>query len=66
MQPAAIDRPFFVVGTLERDAWRRGVSKPLATDDMLAALHDFLGYDNYKVVGGWQPQEPDQLRTRPR
>jgi hypothetical protein len=43
MQPAAIGRPFFVVGTLERDAWRRGVDKPLATDEMLAALQDYLG-----------------------
>jgi hypothetical protein len=43
----------FVVGTLERDAWRLGVDKPLDRSEMLAALHDFIDYDNYKSAPVW-------------
>ena len=66
MAPEAVGGRFFVVGTLERNAWRRGVDKPLDKDELLAALHDFCGYDNYNLVGGWQPKESGQLPTRPR
>jgi hypothetical protein len=66
IEPKAVGRRFFVLGTLERDVWRRGVNKQLSTEETLAALHDFMDYDNYKLVGGWQPMESGQLPTRPR
>lgn len=66
LEPTAVGRPFFVVGTLDRDAWRRGIDEPLSTDETLAAMHEFCGYDNYKLVGGWQPTESGQLPTKPR
>jgi hypothetical protein len=58
MKPEAVGSRIFVLGTIEREAWRRGMDKPLNTEEMLAALHDFCGYDNYQLVGGWQLQEP--------
>ncbi len=62
MEPAAVGRPFFVVGTLERAAWRQGEIKPLRQDETLAALHDFREYTNYKITSGWQRQESNQAR----
>ena len=55
---AKADPGFFVVGTLERDAWRRGVEQPLDRSEMLAALHDFIDYDNYKPAAVWQRSGP--------
>lgn len=66
MKPEAVDRPFLVVGTLDRGVWRRGVREPLRTDETLAALHDFRGYNNYQLVSGWQRQEPGQSPAKPR
>ena len=60
IQSDLIGKPFFVVGTVERKAWRQGTIKPLDTNETLAALHDFIDYDHYKVVGGWQPIESKQ------
>lgn len=65
-QPDAIGRPFLVVGTVERDAWRRGAKAPSTTEEMLAALHDFKDYANYQLVGGWVPNETDAVRARPK
>ena len=66
MEPAAVGRPFFVVGTLERNAWRAGVTKPLDRKEVLAAFHDIREYLNFKITGGWQRQEsipPNQPRS---
>src|SRR5262245_10968337 len=55
MQPDAVGKPFVVVGTLDQSAWRQGLKQALNHGGVLAALHDFLGYQNYEVVGGWVP-----------
>jgi hypothetical protein len=50
---------YFVVGTLERKDWRRGMTQPLSNDEMLAALHDFRDHLQFEPAPRW---ECDQKR----
>jgi hypothetical protein len=33
---------YLVIGTLDRDVWKRGVAEPLAIQEMVEHLHDFV------------------------
>jgi hypothetical protein len=33
---------YLVIGTLDRDVWKRGVAEPLAVQEMVEQLHDFV------------------------
>lgn len=45
---------YFVVGTLERKDWRRGITQPLSLEEMLAALHDFKDHLEFEPARRWE------------
>jgi hypothetical protein len=40
--PELIGNDYLVLGTLDRDVWKRGVAEPLAIQEMVEQLHDFV------------------------
>jgi hypothetical protein len=40
--PELIGKDYLVLGTLDRDVWKRGVAEPLAIQEMVEELHDFV------------------------
>jgi hypothetical protein len=40
--PELIGNDYLVLGTLDRDVWKRGVTEPLAIQEMVEQLHDFV------------------------
>lgn len=62
IRPETIGNRHLVVGTLERDVWKRGMKDPLMTDEVLAALHDFKEAVVFQLVGGWDFGPADQKR----
>ncbi len=40
--PELIGNDYLVLGTLDRDIWKRGVAEPLAIQEMVEQLHDFV------------------------
>jgi hypothetical protein len=40
--PELVGNSYLPLGTLDRDVWRRGVAEPLAVQEMLEQLHDFV------------------------
>jgi len=40
--PERIGNDYLVIGTLDRDVWKRGVAEPLAIQEMVEQLHDFV------------------------
>ena len=40
--PELIGNDYLVLGTLDRDVWKRGVTGPLAIQEMVEQLHDFV------------------------
>ncbi len=40
--PEQIGNDYLVLGTLDRDVWKRGVAQPLAIQEMVEHLHDFV------------------------
>jgi hypothetical protein len=39
--PDLVGNGYLILGTLDRDVWKRGVAKPLAIQEMVEQLHDF-------------------------
>ncbi len=67
MNPAAIGNDYLVLGTLERKAWREGVSEPKSVAEMREQIHDFKEYRKVTVEPArWVPsnQIPDQKRRK--
>ena len=48
LAPQVIGNDYLVVGTIERKDWRRGLAEPLKNTEMLAALHDFTDYLQFR------------------
>jgi hypothetical protein len=40
--PDLVGNSYLVIGTLDRDVWKRGVAEPLAIQEMVEQLHDFV------------------------
>lgn len=40
--PELIGNDYLVLGTLDRDVWKRGLTEPLAIQEMVEHLHDFI------------------------
>jgi hypothetical protein len=40
--PELVGNGYLVIGTLDRDVWKRGVEEPLAIQEMVERLHDFV------------------------
>ena len=53
---------YFVVGTLERKVWRRGMTQPLSNEEMLAALHDFKDHLPFEPAPRWEIDEQRKPR----
>ena len=39
--PDLVGNGYLILGTLDRDVWKRGVAEPLAIQEMVEQLHDF-------------------------
>ena len=55
LRPESAGKSYLVVGTLEKNVWKRGVQDPLMTQEVLDALHDFQEVVTFQPVGGWGP-----------
>ncbi len=56
--PAVIGNDYFLIGTLERAAWRQGMQRPVSIDEMLKNVADFEDYIQVEVrPAGWYPAE---------
>ena len=56
--PGVIGNDYLVIGTVERKAWREGISQPRSPADMQETVHDFKGYREVQVSpGGWFPED---------
>lgn len=66
INPEAIGNDYLVVGTLDRDDWRRGRDTPLTLQDMLDHLHDFKRVLKLEVSGGWMPASASPTKKRNR
>jgi hypothetical protein len=51
--PEVVGNDYLVIGTEDRNAWRRGMRTPLSSDEMLASLHDFRDYVTFTSPPGW-------------
>jgi hypothetical protein len=51
--PDLIGNDYLVLGTVDRDAWKRGLDTPLAISEMRTYLHDFKEVLTIKATGGW-------------
>ena len=40
--PELVGNTYLVIGTLDRDVWKRGMAEPLALQQMVEQLHDFV------------------------
>lgn len=76
LDPTAIGNEYFILGTVEKTAWREGVTHPKSPAEMLPQLHDFKSYKELRMtVGGlfkvgqeppvWTPPPPTEWVKRP-
>jgi len=52
--PEVVGNDYLIVGTVDRKDWRRGLVKPLTSEEMLTALHDFKGHLHFKPSPRWE------------
>jgi hypothetical protein len=57
-RPDMIGNDYLVIGTLDRPAWKQGMTAPLPLEAMLAHLHDFKRVVTIQPSGGWEPTRP--------
>ena len=57
LAPEAIGQDYLVMGTTETDFWKAGLDHPHMPAEALDNLHDFKKTLNFKMVGGWLPDE---------
>jgi hypothetical protein len=58
--PEVIRNDYMVMGTTERAYWKEGFTKPHLPPEILANLHGFKEYLNFKRIGGWLPSEKEK------
>lgn len=51
--PERISNQYLVMGTLDRAVWKRGVTEPLAINELVEHLHDFVHVMELKRSGLW-------------
>jgi len=52
--PEVVGNDYLIVGTVDRKDWRRGLVKPLTSEEMLTALHDFKDHLHFKPSPRWE------------
>lgn len=50
--PSVIGNDYLIVGTVEKTAWREGLSQPKSVTDMLPQTHDFKSYQEMRMTMG--------------
>ena len=66
MAPGVLDTDYLIVGTVERNDWRRGLAKPLSAAEMIEALHDFKGHLQFQPAPRWVYTGKPEKRAKPR
>jgi hypothetical protein len=61
LAPELIGNGYLVLGTIERGYGQRGRTRPLASDDLCAGLHDFQDYVHFDL-SGWVLNESSKPR----
>jgi len=51
--PQFVGNYYLVVGTIDRDVWRRGVREALELEGLMENLHDFKQVLRFEVAYGW-------------
>ncbi len=60
-QPELIGNKYYVIGTVERKTWRKGMRDPVTTDELLNHAAEFEKvFDLYYKPGGWYPDDCDK------
>ena len=56
--PAVIGNDYLIIGTVEKKAWREGLSQPKVVAEMLPHVHDFKTYyqELRSTQPGWYPE----------
>jgi hypothetical protein len=63
--PSVIGNHYLVIGTVERQAWREGLTTDKTMDEMFKHLADFKDYMKIEYEpGGWDPAERVPPRKR--
>lgn len=52
--PQAVGNGYLIIGTVERKPWRRGLTDPLSSAEMIEALHDFKDHLQFKPAPIWE------------
>ena len=52
--PEVIGNDYLVMGTVEREYWRRGLNEPMTIGDIVESLHDFKDYLQYEPASRWE------------
>jgi hypothetical protein len=66
MESGAFGNDYLFVGTIKRQAWRRGLSEPLSPADMIEALHEFTDHLQFQPAPRWVYTGKRQSQTKPR
>ncbi len=66
MAPGVLGTDYLVMGTVERNDWRRGLAKPLSAAEMIEALHDFKGHLQFQPAPRWVYTGKPEERAKPR
>jgi hypothetical protein len=53
-KPEIVGNDYLVLGTMDRPEWKRGLTTPLSTQEMVTVLHDFKEVVRFEL-GGWGP-----------
>jgi hypothetical protein len=56
--PEVVGSDYLVVGTVDRADWRRGTEGDVMPPEMIEVLHDFKDVVQFKLAGGWGPNDP--------
>jgi hypothetical protein len=60
LDPSVIGNDYLVMGTMERQAWRESMKRPMGIPEMLEHIHDFKEVRTIRVQpGGWYPADMD-------
>jgi hypothetical protein len=66
--PSVIGNDYYIIGTVEKKAWREGLAKPKSWAEILPQTHDFKTYQEIRMtMGGWfrVGQEPPVMDPPP-